>query len=259
MKILRRMAVSFSLYSRIPVPFIHYEKDDMAHSLMWFPLVGAVIGAGVWIVNGPAFMQKIPAAVRVMLTMLVPVYITGGFHLDGFMDTEDALHSYAPRERKLEILKDPHIGAFAVIGFVRMGLLFAAAVTVVVLYPGNRSENILLFASVFMIGRALSGLTSLFFQKAKKDGMLVKETGNRSGSVTRCLIVQLILSAAFCLALDVRKGALMLLAFAGCTAWYRYRTYRVFGGVTGDTAGHFLVSGETVATVALACAVICGM
>ena len=45
-----------------------------------------------------------------------------GFHVDGFMDTMDALHSYQPRERKLEILKDSHIGAFSVIKLAEFGL-----------------------------------------------------------------------------------------------------------------------------------------
>ena len=54
----------------------------------------------------------------------IPILITGGFHVDGFLDTCDALHSYQPRERKLEILKDSHIGAFAVIMLALYGLIF---------------------------------------------------------------------------------------------------------------------------------------
>jgi len=50
----------------------------------------------------------------VVLT-LIPVVITGGIHLDGLLDTADALSSYQPRERRLEILKDSHAGAFAII------------------------------------------------------------------------------------------------------------------------------------------------
>ena len=42
--------------------------------------------------------------------------VTGGIHLDGFMDTTDARSSYGDREKKLAILKDSHVGAFAVIG-----------------------------------------------------------------------------------------------------------------------------------------------
>lgn len=52
--------------------------------------------------------------------------ITGGIHIDGYMDTMDAVHSYGNREKKLEILKDSHIGAFAVIMLVTYVL--AAAV-----------------------------------------------------------------------------------------------------------------------------------
>ena len=54
--------------------------------------------------------------------------------------------------------------------------------------------------------------------------------------------------------LDAACGAAVLAAYALYTAYYRYRTYREFGGVTGDTAGHFLVSAETAACAALAAA-----
>ena len=100
------MAVSFSLYSRIPMPRLSYAEDDMEHSLIWFPMVGVVIGALVCLVNIPDFMKEVPAAVRILLSLLIPIVVTGGFHIDGFMDTEDALRSYAPVEKKLEILKD---------------------------------------------------------------------------------------------------------------------------------------------------------
>ena len=47
--------------------------------------------------------------------LAIILLVTGGIHMDGYMDTMDALHSYGNREKKLEILKDSHIGAFAVI------------------------------------------------------------------------------------------------------------------------------------------------
>lgn len=256
LKIFRWMAVSFSLYSRIPMPRLTYEEGDMEHSLIWFPMVGAVIGALLCLVNIPECMKEVPAAVRIMLSLLIPVIITGGFHMDGFMDTEDAMRSYAPVEKKLEILKDPHIGAFAVIGLIQTGLILAPAVTVIVLYSSGSMDNILLFAAVFVIGRVLSGLTSLLFRKAKKDGMLRKETaGNRSG-VIGCLAVWLLLSGGFVLVVDIEKGAVLLLSFAASAAWYRHRAYRLFGGVTGDTAGHFLVSAQTTAAAALAAVIL---
>ena len=258
MKILRWMAVSFSLYSRIPMPHFSFGKDDMEHSLMWFPLVGAVIGAFLCLVGIPDVMKKLPDAVRILLILLIPIAVTGGFHIDGFMDTEDALRSYASREKKLEILKDPHIGAFAVIGLVRTGLVFALAVTVILLCSREQSADMMLFAAVFVISRALSGLTSLLFPKAKNDGMLRQETAGKRGCVIWCLVAWLLLSVCFVLYMDIVKGAALLLAFAGYTAWYRHRACTLFGGVTGDTAGHYLVCAETLAAAALAAVILAG-
>ena len=53
--------------------------------------------------------------------------MTGGIHLDGFMDTKDALNSYGSREEKLRILKDSRVGAFAVIRLALYLLIFLAA------------------------------------------------------------------------------------------------------------------------------------
>lgn len=66
------------------------------------------------------------------------------FHADGFMDTMDALHSYRDRERKLEILKDSHIGAFAVICFVMYELIYLGAVSMI-----TEKEQILVLAAGF--------------------------------------------------------------------------------------------------------------
>lgn len=58
---------------------------------------------------------------------VLPILLTGGIHMDGFMDTMDALHSYQDRERKLEILKDSHVGAFACLSLICEMFLYAAA------------------------------------------------------------------------------------------------------------------------------------
>ena len=96
----------------------------MRYALCFFPWVGAVIGAlwylWKWFCDRFAVGTLCYAAVGTA----IPILITGGFHVDGFLDTCDALHSYQPRERKLEILKDSHIGAFAVIMLALYGLIF---------------------------------------------------------------------------------------------------------------------------------------
>ena len=172
--------------------------------------------------------------------------------MDGFMDTEDALHSYAAPEKKLEILKDPHIGAFAVISLVKWLLIYGAAITSVLLSERTGRRVLAILGLSFVIGRCLLGLTSMFFPKAKKDGMLYEETKDRPQVVVILLVIQLLAASALTVWMDVLSGSLVLLTFALHTLYYRFMVYKSFGGVTGDTAGYFLTTGEILAAVVLA-------
>lgn len=90
----------------------------MSLAMCFFPWVGAVIGLASWVVyqaggwladRQETLSSGIPGSSNLFLTMLlvlIPIFITGGIHLDGFLDTQDALSSYQPMERRLEILKD---------------------------------------------------------------------------------------------------------------------------------------------------------
>ncbi len=115
MKIIRSCIVSFSMYSKIPMPQFEWKEDDMKYMLCFFPWIGAVIGGLLWLWSLLCNRFGIGMICYVAIGTLIPLAVTGGFHVDGFMDTMDAFHSYQPREKKLEILKDSHIGAFAVI------------------------------------------------------------------------------------------------------------------------------------------------
>ena len=103
-----------------------------------------------------------------------------------------------------------------------------------------------------MISRGLSGLTSILFQKAKKTGMLYEETKNKQKGTVGCLTVQLILASVAVLYMNIFYGTVVLVAFALYTLYYRYKVYKEFGGVTGDTAGFFLTTSEVVSAVMLA-------
>ena len=110
MKLLRTIAVTFALYSRIPMPHFEWRDEDMKYSMSVFPWVGAVIGLAYWAVFYFGVVLGLPMVAVCMLMTAVPLILTGGFHVGGFMDVSDALSSFKTREQKLEILKDPHIG-----------------------------------------------------------------------------------------------------------------------------------------------------
>ena len=102
-----------------------------------------------------------------MIGTAIPLAVTGGFHVDGFMDTMDAFHSYQPREKKLEILKDSHIGAFSVICLVLYELIYIGAYSEI---DAVRQAGIV--AAGFFLSRCLSGIAAMTFPGAKKEGLL---------------------------------------------------------------------------------------
>ena len=185
---------------------------------------------------------------------MIPILITGGFHVDGFMDTMDAFHSYQPREKKLEILKDSHIGAFAVIMLAAYGLIYLGA------FSEIRDMDILkTVCAGFVLSRALSGIAVVSFPAAKKDGLLYLFASNAQKKIVRVsLVMQVILSAVFMLYESVSAGTVTVLTAAGVFAYYYYRCKKELGGITGDTAGYFVVLCEGCMVIAAAIADICG-
>ncbi len=226
------------------MPRFEWKEDDMATSLDFFPLVGVVIGALICLINiGP--VAQINPYVRAILSVLFPIFITGGFHLDGFMDTSDALNSYGEHDKKLEILKDPHIGAFSVISLVKLILIALASSVYILTSEELTVETVIICALIFVVSRCISGLTSLFLKKAKKSGMLSREAGSVRKEAVVLLTVQLIAAAGAMIILDPVTAIPVLAFFAGYTLYYKYKTNKEFGGVTGDTAGLLVSVSET--------------
>ena len=107
--------IAFAMFSKIPMPQADWSEENMRYMLCFFPFVGAAVGAvtlaAEWICRYIGMSNGFIAVALV----LVPVIVTGGIHVDGLLDTSDALSSWRDREKRLEILKDSHAGAFAVI------------------------------------------------------------------------------------------------------------------------------------------------
>lgn len=232
----KAVAVAFSMYSRIPMPGFVWESADMEYHLCFFPWIGAVIGALEWGLFRLADSLSLGELPRTSLALAIPLLVTGGFHVDGFMDTSDARHSYQSRERKLEILKDPHIGAFSVITLLTYLLLAAAVISML---TGEKAAAVCCFA--FFIARCLSGISVLTFPKAKKDGMLQTEGMTAAKKkVLAALFSQLLIAAAGMAILDPVYAAAALLAAGGSFAYYHCMSRKEFGGITGDLAGYFV-------------------
>lgn len=242
MMLLQTIAVAFAMFSALPVPQFTWNEKNMKYALCAFPLIGFVCGA-LWCLCG---VLPLPALARAAGFCLVPVWVTGGIHLDGYADTCDALSSYGDTAKKLEILKDPHCGAFAVIRLCSYFLAYFALCGCVQ-FTGRVG---LLWTLAFVLERALSGLAVAAFPLAKNTGLAhTFATAADRTTVRRVLTVLCLVLAATLLAL----GGWALVLTAGLV-FARYYTVarRQFGGVTGDLAGWFLQKCEIWMLAALA-------
>ncbi|MXY77430.1 MAG: adenosylcobinamide-GDP ribazoletransferase, partial [Acidimicrobiia bacterium] len=110
----------------------------LSNAVAWFPVVGLVLGVAVAVLDGLLMWLGLRDGVLLLLegVLLVALlaWLTRGLHLDGFMDTCDALAGGRDRERRLEILRDPHVGAFGVVAVV---LLLLAKVSALAALPGE--------------------------------------------------------------------------------------------------------------------------
>lgn len=237
MYVFRGLIIAFSIYSRIPVPQFEWKEEDMRYMLCFFPWIGAVTGAVCY--GWTCFCAAFPVneICRSAVGMTIPLLLTGGFHVDGFMDTMDAFHSCQSRERKLEILKDSHIGAFSVIRLSAFGLIWFGAFSQI---TDGRLMGIA--CAGFFLARCLSGIGVISLPPAKGDGLLhlFAETAQK-----RRVRAALYLQAAACFFLMLfLQPAAGLAAAAAALLVFRYydrRTGKELGGVTGDTAGYFLL------------------
>ena len=111
MILLRSFCIAFGMYSKIPMPKFEWNPKDMRYTMCFFPLVSIPIALLVLLWFYFCQWLHIHSFLFACVIATIPVLVTGGIHLDGYCDTVDALSSRQPREKKLEILKDPKTGA----------------------------------------------------------------------------------------------------------------------------------------------------
>ena len=207
-----------------------YDDGLFGRSVKFFPLVGLLAGsilAGVAVLTG----GWLPGTVRSTLLVTLSVFITGGLHCDGLMDSADGLFSGRSRERMLEIMKDSRLGTHGALGLIFTLLLKALAVGQLLDGP-HPAWGALVAAPV--VGRSLMALLMYHQRYARSNGLGNLYIGKISGrQLGITLGGGLLLAVLLC-------GGAGLWGWLGCLlfAWgYRQALYRTLGGQTGDTLG----------------------
>ena len=239
MSIINSFFIALSMYSRIPVPRVDWKKENMRYAMCFFPMIGVAIGAVMYLAGWLLDKVAVGTLFRGVVFTLIPIIITGGIHMDGFMDTMDALGSWGDREKKLEILKDSHAGAFAILG---MGCYLMWSVAVWNELP---AEVLGVCGVSFVLSRALSGFSVVTFPAARNSGLLKMFQDGAQKKVVRITMCLYVAAAVIMMAMmDARA---MTGAVAGAMIAFLYYVVvsrKQFGGVTGDLAGFFLETAE---------------
>ena len=250
MSIINSFFIALSMYSRIPVPRVDWEKENMRYAMCFFPMIGVVIGAVMYLAGWLLDKTSVGGLFRGVVFTLIPIMITGGIHMDGFMDTMDALGSWGDLEKKLEILKDSHIGAFAVIMLALYGLIFLGGFSEI-----TECRTLVVAGAGSFLSRVLSGVAVVSFPSAKQEGTLYLFADKAHKRVVKtALYAQGILCIGFMMWTSFVTGGIAVAAALLTFAYYYYRSKKEFGGITGDTAGYFVTFCEGCVVVAAAIA-----
>lgn len=247
--ILNGLLVSFSLYSSIPVKQVEWQKNTMRWALSFITFIGVIIGFleliwykfCVYFNASPLFYCSIAT--------LIPIIISGGIHLDGLCDTCDALCSFGNKQKKLEILKDPHVGAFGVIWLISFVICEIAFFSQIYKTP----KFIFLLFFGFSFSRALGACKIVTLQCAKNSGLahIFSENSDKK-IVFFTLIFQIIIfltfNFIFCVFLKANIVIIVLFYIFMILFyfWHNKLCKNLFGGITGDLAGFFISLSELV-------------
>ena len=234
---MRGLLSAISFMTILPVAPRH-ASPGLVSARAWFPVVGLILGGilaatDLLLKTGYDFIAQdtgpIPPVLSAVILTVGIVAFTRALHLDGLMDCCDALFGGFSRERRLEILRDHHVGAFAVAGAV--SLLFLKVAAIMSLPQGDRIWILILFPC---LSRWAATLAMEMFPYARDRG--IGSPFFRSGQRWHiALALTITFLAAFVLAGPVGLG---LLAVACVAAWSLGKwSLKQLGGLTGDVYG----------------------
>lgn len=229
------------MYSKIPMPKSDWTKENMRYAMCFFPAVGLVIGGLTWLWGMYGTSLAGSHEFYTVILLLIPVAVTGGIHLDGLLDTADALSSYQERERKLEILKDSHAGAFAIIVGITYFLLYFGV------YSELTAKGLPVVCLSFVLSRCLSGLSIASFPMARNTGLAATFSDGAQKQTVKAVTILcgLAVILLMCLYQPVLGGLAAVFGVLAFAFYYRM-SMKQFGGITGDLAGFFLQICELV-------------
>lgn len=242
--------LALQFLTRIPVPGLsaisaETAKAGLAKSVIWFPVVGGLVGA---ITATTLFVadQLWPRVIAVILALIVEARLTGAFHEDAVADFCDGFGGGMTPQRIHEIMKDSRIGSYGTLG---MGLAVALRAALLVALPDALILPALIASASF--GRTLAVCLMVIVPPLIQTSGLAKDVGARTG-IGQWFVASL-LTLPFIIPLGMMIPLLMLSALAVSlifALWFRRFLLQHLGGVTGDCLGFGVYVGQILILLA---------
>jgi adenosylcobinamide-GDP ribazoletransferase len=209
--------------------------------------VGLLLGA-ILVVLDWGLRWLFPEGVAAALLLVAWVALTGALHLDGFIDCCDGLLAPVSRERRLEILRDVHAGAFGIVGVVL--LLLTKYATLVALPEGIRLPALLFVPT--LARWCMTGAVLLYPYARSGSGLGQKAKTGAGRSQLAIATITALLACALAGLAGLGWTALLLLVLTAIASflvahWIQSR----LGGLTGDAYGAICELAETVSLLIL--------
>lgn len=237
------------MFTRLPFwRLMRLGKEDYELALAWWPVVGLLTGGAM----AGAFLlaeRLVPMSLAVVLALAARLILTGGFHEDGLGDFFDGFGAGGSRERILAIMKDSHVGSYAVLGYIFYYGLVWLTYMELARYGVGLVAGAMLYADV--VGKWVSGIQVQWLPYARREE--ASKTGvvySKSPLLPKMLAIALVMALPHLLGLTsvwytVLVGSLLVgLGLIGYI-------WRRIGGYTGDTCGAICLLSEATALVAL--------
>ncbi|EKN65723.1 cobalamin-5-phosphate synthase CobS [Neobacillus bataviensis LMG 21833] len=238
-KFFKGFLINCQFFTALPLPFeLPMDKEHLRKAVQTFPLLGlfqgAIYAGLLYVVH--EFTPFSHLAVAFVL-WLATILLTGGIHLDGWMDASDAYFSYQNVEKRLEIMKDPRTGAFGVLSLVVLlscRFLFIYEATVNVEYI-----TYIFIMGIPFLSKTVMGVLLLTVKSAKNEGLgsLFQSAAKPKVLWIYPLYLVGFLFPVMVMIKDYYSVGLFILAPAGCLFFCRRNALKWFGGITGDVLG----------------------
>jgi adenosylcobinamide-GDP ribazoletransferase len=246
-RIVRPPAAALAFLTILPLGGLELDERDVARGALFFPVVGALVGAAVALV-GIGLEETLTPFLAAGVAVAFEALVTGGIHLDALADASDGLGART-RARALEIMGEGPVGAFGATSLI-LGLLLKTGAIAVLLAA---EDTFVVVAAAMALGRAVPLVLAWALPYAR--------SGEGSGRILTDHMSVWGLGGGLALALVLATVLLGLRAFpllagaAVATLLVAVTASRRLGGVTGDVLGagiELATTGSLLAAVATA-------